>query len=643
MWNNSSNNTRKSTLIFCTTINGAKKIVLKDKNKKYFIASDDKRVHDLCKYKYDNITCLFINQGDSYYTVSTKVRNIVEIINNWFHFIESSISNYKQKILFWESHAEGGQTTQRIQDCLILLKSYYYLIDSIDPQEILIINDNINIWENKLIETCANHYEIKVKYIESYSLIMYVKLFYLKFRPLLKEFYFSFTVIRAWINNYFKRINIYENKAVLIQLCDSSDKHLNHTIPLVNAINNVGLQGVVFGWNASNAIINLRKKDILAFELEYFVSFKDLIFSWIETIKLWNFAKNNISKLYNTIDDNTNKKLISIIFKYSFKSFFQSDVPHRHRLRSASNNFFTINTASAIRLWTRVLHQSIIVYNSIPSPNSIIFFWQPGWPYNIDEPLRKYMVPADIIFAISIEHKKRLISDGINENQIFISGLPWLEKISNFSNNTTKQFSRNKIGFSDNDFKFIFFDPGFVLLGIMSLPEQLSQLTTILDFAKENSNVKVIIKPHQGHKVGILEKIISDHNLINVHYYPSNYPIYHLLNSSDLLITKMSTLAIEAMYLKIPTIVAIFNFEKNFMFYEDAVDYAFSSIELKSLLNRINLNSDLKANWRKSINIRMKEYMIRHGISVINTNPNLIIANSLKQNINKSNLLLKKI
>jgi hypothetical protein len=633
---------KESIIVFCTTLRGAKKINITDNKRDYFLVSDDKRVHNFCKSKFDSISCHYKDQGYSQYSVSNQVKIALDLVNNWFKLVESSIPNFPENTLFWENHAEGGQTTQRIQDCFLLFNSFTFLIDSISPKEIIIINDNPNLWENSLIETCANKLNIKVKYIKVYSYIFFLKSLYTRFRPLFKEILFSLRIIHSWVINSRKKLHIDKERAILIQLCDSSTKHIDHTEPLVKAINEVGLQGIVFGWGAKHAINGLTKKGLSAFELENFVSLKNLIYSWRYAFLAWNAAKNSIHKLQLNLNGDDNKKIIDIVINHSLKSFFLGDVANRLRLKSASYIFFSFYSIKAIRLWTRVLPQSIIVYNSLPIPNNIIFFWQPGWPYNIDEPLKKYMVPADIIFALSYEHKRILLSEGISESQIVVVGLPWIEKINNFSTTYTKEFSRNKIGLQKNGFKYIFFDPGYVLLGFMNLSEQLSQLFAILEFAKVNLNVIILIKPHPAYREGIIEEITRNYNLKNVYFFPPNSPLYHILNSSDLLITKMSTLAIEAMFLNIPTIANIFHPEKKFMYYEDAVEYAFTTEELTNFLNKFISDSEYTDKWRKNLNIHIKKYLSKHGLNNKHTDPNLVIANTLKQIVlNKVNRQIK--
>jgi len=345
----------------------------------------------------------------------------------------------------------------------------------------------------------------------------------------------------------------------------------------------------------------------------------------------WCAAKSSIHKRQLSSNEDDNQIILDIVMNHSLEPFFLGDVANRLRLKAASSNFFSIHSVKAIRLWTRVLFQSIIVYDNLPIPNNIVFFWQPGWPYNIDEPLRKFMVPVDIIFALSFEHKRILISQGTDEAQIIVVGLPWIKKINNFAADNTKEFSRIKLGLSRKGCKYIFFDPGYVLLGWMNLSEQLSQLYVILEVAKVNSNVIILIKPHPSYRDGIIERIVRDYNLDNVHFFSATFPLYHILNSSDLLITKMSTLAVEAMCLNIPTIVNMFHPEKNFMYYEDAVEYAYTPLELTNFLNKFITDNDFSINWCKNQNISIKNYLNKHEINSIHTDANLIIANTLKK------------
>ncbi len=93
---------------------------------------------------------------------------------------------------------------------------------------------------------------------------------------------------------------------------------------------------------------------------------------------------------------------------------------------------------------------------------------------------------------------------------------------------------------------------------------------------------------------------------------------YDAINASDLLITKMSTMALEAMYLNVPTIGIILDNEPNWKVYEEGVEYENCLYHLRTRLQTL-LDSRLKRqNWCIEMSVRQRVYIERHGILASN-------------------------
>ncbi|MDA7679717.1 hypothetical protein N8622_00490 [bacterium] len=621
------------TLIVCRTLAGLDAINALKGTQCCAIASDDPRVHAAARKRFGVSTAVYIEQSASYLTVSKDVQCTLHRVNRWL-LNQGTHNGVPLSLLYWESHTEGGDTTQRIQDGVLLVRSYLSLLESIRPRVVILVNDNTPAWENQLFARCATARNVRVRFVNGVGARLYVARFWAHWRSLAKEVVLSSRIVRAWMRGTARSSAIQDDKAVMIQLCSSAIKHFNHTEPLVRALPTVGLQGVVAGWNAASSVKKLRASGYTAFELEDWVPLKELLRSWWATARLWWAARARSVTFLRETDIFEYERLIRPILWTSMRSFFVGVVPHRYRLNVACCRFFARHQLRAARLWARVLADGITAYHAIPKTRQPLLFWQPGWPYNMPWPwpLRDYPIPSDLIFAISALHRAQLIRDGVRADQIEIVGLPWIEKIRRFGMEHSRENSRLLHRIPHNADACIFLDTGAILRGYLSPSEQILQLRTLLDVARGLPRMHLIVKPHQQHRPGALEAILAEYGLANVHYISQNESAHHALNAADLLITKHSTLIIEGMFFGVPAVSALFDREHCFMFYEDAVDYAYTPEELAAAVERAVDDSRPSAPWRRSLTKRSAAFMERHGLN-LSVNPNTTIAEALRDRL----------
>ncbi len=118
---------------------------------RYVVASDDIRVH-LEKEKYPWVeTVCYLEQMESLYAVASDVIKFVEPVNHWLESLGNDPKGIPQDLLYWIRHCEGGKTTQRIQDLLLLIRSYDYLIDTYKISSIVILSHPQAEWEDKVL------------------------------------------------------------------------------------------------------------------------------------------------------------------------------------------------------------------------------------------------------------------------------------------------------------------------------------------------------------------------------------------------------------------------------------------------------------------------------------------------------------
>ena len=157
----------KNILIICRTLEETKLLsrVKINQGNNYVIASEDIRVHKkLKRCKWVETVC-FIEKTESCYSVAEDVVNFLEIINKWLESLGDNQRGIPKELLFWVRHVEGGMTTQRIQDMLLLIRSYFYLIENYKISKIIILSNSSTYWEDSILCQTARVRNIDIQII----------------------------------------------------------------------------------------------------------------------------------------------------------------------------------------------------------------------------------------------------------------------------------------------------------------------------------------------------------------------------------------------------------------------------------------------------------------------------------------------
>ena len=603
------------------------------KEYKNIIVSDDPRVHTIGN-KIEGIDkVIYLEKMESFFNVSNEVIKILEEVNEWLDFVDGKNKNNK-KILYWLKHCEGGITTQRIQDSLLLLNSYRDLIESYTPSKILMIGSYFN-WEDKLLFEYAKYLKLKINKVGSNWVNNFILHVYIKLRPIIKEIYLIIIIVISRLKNFKKNeISIDSNTTILLQLCSPERKHLRNCLPLIDALNGVGLKGVIFSWRSIGLSKFIKIPSNTIIELETKVRFIDILFSIKYAIVSYMNAMI-FSNLFLNLSgpsknfDSTRILIKKILFE-SIKFFILGEVADRYRFVMVTTRFFKKNRPAAARLWTRVLFYGVAAYRAF-HPNKLpLLFWQPSPDYKIPFPYKNYQYSPDIIYASSKEHKKILENDD-DSNKIIVTGLPWLSEVEKFSKEHSPASSRRILNITKNSIIFLL-DTGYIIRGYLTPREQYSVIFLLLELMNKNKECFLIIKPHPNHTSGILEELILEHSCKNVMLIDKADSPYHAINASDVLITKYSTLALEAMILRKPTICSILDGESKFACFDDAVEYFFNICELRIFLDKIIHSRNYFDEWTTNVIEKSQLYLTKYRIDTVQDSDE-IIANDLQRRL----------
>lgn len=588
--------------------------LFRNNKKLYLFASNDIYVKNLLEKEF-SINTIFLDSKIS----SAELNKIaVNCINSLNITITNSLKkNYQlndipNNILLISKHIEGGDVNQRIHDIFMYDNIYKSILKKENISKLILFNGKKYFWEDKIMIKVAYDLRIKVEIYNNHIFYYMINKLYFNLKFILKLFFRIYNTFKIILFDIFSGLKLKINKGInniiLIQLCSDADKHIMVIKELGENLKKSNFQELIIGWKANNAKKYFQKQNYL--NLESLLSIKDILKSFFLSLIIYKSILINIkNELKNS--EKSNYNINSIDLFNILRSHCFCDLSDRIRNYFAMLKLSKMYTPSAIRPWTRILYEAVILYEVYKSDKSIKYFWQPSTDYFFDGPKIDYHVPADIIFACSLGHKEKLITMGINHDKIFLVGNPWNSRINKFLSQFDRKFSLNLYNIN-NKYKFIvFFDPSYVCVHY-SIIEQLDALYTLLNICSIYKELCLIIKPHIGYKGVYLEQIVKNMNLKNVIFISKYDSPFHALNCSDIIITKFSNLVLEAMLFKKPTICLLFDKNDQYKLYDNNCEYIYTKESLKIFFINIFKDINFYNNWRDKLINSHKLFLERH-------------------------------
>ncbi len=604
-----------NTLIICRDLQSVRRLsrFSPHAQSRYILASDDPRVHEAAKkYPWIDKIC-WIEQMESFYCVADDVIGFLKTINEWLGSLADAQRGIPKEFLYWIQHCEGGMTTQRIQDLLLLIRSYLNLIENNKLTEILIFASPDAHWENDVLCRVAYNRGIEVKIFGKFRLDVSMKIVWSILKPFAIDLYCIFGVIKAKSRClFFKRHKMEHDKEIVFQLCSSLNKNVLHTYPLMKALKERNYNPVALCWNAFQGARLIRKEGLSAEELDCYVplsvivsGYYRMLYTWRETRrKRKEFLNNNILKY---------RKIPLGPALWPSVIAFMPELPRRYRLQMAARRYFSSHSPVAILPWTMTLPEGVIfVQNALTNIERPLFF--ASWPFTcFDSPYHVKMEGLDLGLAWGERHKAYLERLQIPLDNIVCVGKESFDNIEVFVEKYTSEGSRRYLNIPLTYSCYILYDAGGVLRGYLTQTEAASIATYLLNFAKKHPSVALIIKPHPSSHDDWIKNMLNTFQLKNAFLISKKNLPFHSLNACDILITKFSTLGLEAMHFSRPVISVLLDWEDRWKIYEDAVEYVYTTDALYSLLERLLDDKTFRKRWTEEY-LWKQEHFLRRDV-----------------------------
>jgi hypothetical protein len=563
---------------------------------RYLVASDDLRVHlEVKKYPWVAEVC-YLEQMESFFAVASDVIKYLALINQWLESLGNDSQGVPKELLFWIRHCEGGKTTQRIQDLLLLIRSYQYLLDAYDISAIIILSHPAARWDDDVLIQVGQKKGVEVNIIGQLSssnlkarLLSLVKL-------LAREPYYIFSILQAKLWGRFRshKPGISANE-IAMQLCLPHDKFVEEHILVMKALKNLGYDPVVLLWRASKAAVKFQQEGLEVEQLETFVPTSSMGAApyrvWLTWRQGWRRRREFLTHpglRYRNI-------ALGPLLWPSMVAFFWEELAQRYRLRQAARQYFRNHAPRAIRLWGGgILAEGRIVSKSLPGkPRPLTFLWVGA---AVEDPY--YEPPSNALFLAAGDSQKEYLAKlGVPSQRIVTVGSSRFDHLAAFRAEHSPSQSRAYLNIPQDFHYYILFDSNEDSRGHLTVQEQSRVINALGNFAREHPSVALLVKPHPVHRPGWLEALLDYFALPNVFLLDKGMVPYHALNAADLLITKLSTIALEAMLFQKPVISILLDGEERFRIFGDAVERVNSLEALNELLTMLISEDGRRAAW----------------------------------------------
>ena len=607
----------KTCLIICRNpadLSTLKRLTVNDLS--VVVASDDPRVQELARNIDGVREVVSIEKKESFFVVASDVKKTIGKIDKWLCSLNPSLP---KGILAWGTQIEGGITSQRVQDVLLLIRSYLFLFSAYDVSEVHTIADPLFGWEDDVLKACAEANSLLFQRHITARGNIWKSVFIKRLLPFARAAYFLLhEVLMGGGRLWRRKSKIDLNGAIIFQLNASSRKHVENVRYIISALAERGQRPVVLCWSAGGRIVRptgmeqLSGSGIPTIGLERFVTLVDMLNSLLQTVVIFLIGQRRLSQLATLSYEDVP---LRILLQESFRYFFVSVLPQRIRYAKALHMCLLSAKPTAIKPWggadffegklaLQLLHDG--------EGPMYIHYWVgagiPKWPYT-DRTYR-----PDVFLAKSPFEAELAVQEyGLSDSQVEVAGQARFQKLHLFAAHNSAEMSQRFLNLPFGGKLYVGVDPGGVLRGYQSYREQLEIITSVLRAAQRMSGLIVVIKPHPSYGIEHLLPLIASYNKCsNIVALSKTAPVDQFMNAIDILVTKFSTLILEAALMGRCAVSAFFDGEERFKVFGDLPEIVNSGEDLYSLIIRLASNRKVFEHWRAERLFHQKELLPRY-------------------------------
>jgi hypothetical protein len=405
------------------------------------------------------------------------------------------------------------------------------------------------------------------------------------------------------------------NIDVMFQLCSSSRKHVENIAPLMTRLMERGLRTVALCWSAGqrfrvSGADQIRASGLMAHQLERHVSLLHLLRSTALMLRVWQRICSRREEFIQLNGLKYGAVALGAVLWPSIRFFVVGELPMRVRFSDAVRKYFRNGSPSAMKLWgVNEFFEGLAASRELARYSQPLYFAY--WLGNANVSPYYQRAPHLGLFLATNDRQREIAHTayGIVREKISVIGQVWHERLRKFREQFSSADSRRALKLSHR-FSFVLaYDASAVMRGAYACREQYETTGVLIQLAARHPKLAVVTKPHPVHRRGFLEEQIARADLKNVFVIDKEESPAHWLNSAHLLVTKASTLVLEAMLLDRPVLSVLLDREDNYKIFGDAVEYFYETECLFHFIEGLLNRQSAYAAWAEAQISRQREYL----------------------------------
>jgi len=589
-----------TSLVICRTPAGLPALRRVRSGLPLVVASDDPRVQTAARTLPGVQSVCFIEQMESFYHAADEVIQLLAQIDAGLSSLDPSLP---PEVLSWGRNVEGGITNQRVQDVVLLIRSYFRLIATSSTAELHVISDPRNLWEDSVMIACARARGLPYRRHSSQWLTCLLSRCTIRLRPWAVATYYLGTLIRAgaWRLGRPSTPSSIDG-AVVFQSHSSLSKHIENIRPLMHALAARGAKPVALCWEASERRASQPASTVLAAQglgvirLEDFLTAADL---WQSVVRASRVAWRSRRMPEQWRQLRSGGVPLQSLLAPSHAHFFTAELPQRLRYERALAAVLPPARPVALKLAggpESFEGKTALRLLGARTETLVFHYWvgtAPEWPYADGQN------KIDLFLAKGPHETRHAVHDyALGPAQIVITGQGRFARAQDNGEAPTPGASREALGLPADGQLFVGFDPNGALRGCLTVREQTEMTNVLLEVARRHPRIIIVIKPHPSYPIDHLEPLLAEAGLANIHILHRRASFEHFLNAVDLVVTKYSTLILEAALAARVPVSALFDGEDRFKIYGDLPVIVRTAGELTVLLETIASDDAVFRSWR---------------------------------------------
>ena len=584
------------------------------------VATDDFRVQRMASMDARVKEVLPIEQMESMLTVASDFLRVRESVNALLTGLHPRLPDY---LLEWIKWAEGGDTTQRIQDALLLVRSYKILL-SREIREIVLPRSLEARWEDDILLETARAEGVAVREARSFRYRLGAALgFYAVRRKILgkerlaylpgsviaplKVLSLLWRIIRCKLSASGRSKADHEPGKVVFLLASSADKHVaNAAVVMREFDRRNGYHAAALCWGAPGGCGKIKAMRLEAGNIEVWVTPEDAIASvrnYREVLRRFRDEESRFADAMPLVHQGV--PLGRTLLPY-VRKFLATDFLSRLVLYRAAKRYLEGNTPIALRTWGENILEPGIIFHELLNEgksaggkrNTLVFDYSVG--INLPLPYDNTERRPDIVMLIGEKDREIYENNRGESKHACVVGFGRDRPMRDFRDRFTAVASAEALGVRGGKYNF-FYIPSGCLRGYVSSKEHMSMATCLIEFAMASPDTVLVVKPHPAESELFWQDLLDHYrHPANVHLIDKRESAYHCINVSDVVITKFSTLALEAMEFGKVVVSVVLDREKRFQeIYGGAAETFTDSDSLASFLRNITSTEEVFEPWKR--------------------------------------------